>query len=80
MLWSVLILAAVAEWAFAHHARGAPWWQTLPGVQAVYGIVGCVAIVRLSKWLGRAWLQRPESDSAAGDRRDVAHAKGRARR
>jgi len=27
---------------------------------AVYGFVGCVAIIFVSKWLGRFWLQRSE--------------------
>jgi hypothetical protein len=66
VLWAVVALAVVAEWALAHHAPGAPWWYTVPGVQAAYGIAGCVAIVLVSKWLGRRWLQRPEPESAGG--------------
>ncbi|HSW29173.1 MAG TPA: hypothetical protein VLH75_06710 [Longimicrobiales bacterium] len=27
---------------------------------AVYGFVGCVAIIFVSKWLGAVWLQRDE--------------------
>ncbi len=34
--------------------------QVPPGTFAVYGFLGCVAIVVVSKWLGKAGLQRPE--------------------
>lgn len=51
--------AVVLEWALVRPAAELPWWHGTPGVQAVYGVVGCVAIVLVSKWLGR-WLQRPE--------------------
>lgn len=27
---------------------------------ALYGFLGCVVIVYVSKWLGKHWLQRPE--------------------
>ena len=33
----------------------------LPGFDLALGIVGCAAIVWISKWLGRRFLQRPES-------------------
>jgi hypothetical protein len=32
----------------------------VPGFFAVLGFVGCVAIILISKWLGRYWLQRRE--------------------
>lgn len=31
-----------------------------PGFDAVYGFAGCVAIIVVSKWLGKRWLQRTE--------------------
>lgn len=34
----------------------------VPGVFAVGGFVGCVAIVVVSKALGKWWLQHPEPD------------------
>ena len=36
-------------------------WRDLPGFDLALGIVGCAAIVWISKWLGRRFLQRPES-------------------
>jgi len=35
-------------------------WQTIPGFSAIYGFVGCVLIIVVSKSLGHLWLQREE--------------------
>ena len=51
--------AVVLEWALVRSAGTLPWWHRTPGFQALYGVVGCIVIVLVSKWLGR-WLQRPE--------------------
>ncbi len=32
----------------------------VPGFFALLGFLGCVAIILVSKWLGRYWLQRRE--------------------
>lgn len=40
----------------AHHYP----WDEIPGFYAVYGGLGCAAIVLVSKALGKALLQRPE--------------------
>jgi hypothetical protein len=34
----------------------------MPAFHALYGLAGCAAIVWVSKWLGKAFLQAPESD------------------
>jgi hypothetical protein len=63
--WWALIGAAagaavVAEVA-AHDAGHAVFpWHAMPGFDLLYGAAGCVAIVVLSKVLGKAWLQRDE--------------------
>lgn len=31
-----------------------------PGYPAAVGLVGCIGIIVISKWLGRVFLQRPE--------------------
>jgi hypothetical protein len=31
-----------------------------PGTSGVFGIVGCLLLIAVSKLLGKAWLQRPE--------------------
>jgi hypothetical protein len=57
----------LAEWALSHPHPGAAWWHATPGVQALYGLAGCVAIVVVAKWLGQLWLQRPEPDETADE-------------
>lgn len=39
-----------------HHHEA--WWTHIPGFFAGYGFLGCVAIVLVSKWLGRLFLQK----------------------
>ncbi len=35
-------------------------WQAIPGFSAIYGFVGCILIIVVSKTLGHHWLQREE--------------------
>lgn len=44
-------------------------WHHVPGHMAAIGFVGCIVVVRLSKWLGTLFLQRPESGETSGGRR-----------
>ncbi|HEB51142.1 MAG TPA: hypothetical protein ENI89_11090 [Desulfobulbus sp.] len=32
----------------------------IPGFWALFGLLACVLIIVVSKWLGRVWLFRPE--------------------
>lgn len=50
--------AAEVVWHDASHAYS--WWHEVPAFDLAFGFLGCVAIVVLSKALGRWWLQRPE--------------------
>jgi hypothetical protein len=35
-----------------------------PGMMAAYGLVGCIAIIVVSKWFGKVFAQRPEDHYA----------------
>ncbi|MFQ5898353.1 MAG: hypothetical protein ACE5JN_08915 [Candidatus Methylomirabilia bacterium] len=61
LLWIAFVLAAVLEIFFATPEAALPWWHRTPAFHAVYGVVGCVLIVVVSKALGKFWLQRPEA-------------------
>jgi hypothetical protein len=65
-------LAVAGEIAWPDPAHALHWWQVLPGFDLVYGLLGCLAIIVLSKALGKAWLQRPGDyyDVGAPTRRD----------
>ncbi len=36
------------------------WWHKLPGFDLLYGFLGGIGLIVTAKWLGHAWLQRPE--------------------
>ena len=63
-LFAVLAVLALSEIAVprllgADHAHF--WFEDLPAWGSLYGLVSCVAIVVVSKLLGKAWLTRPEN-------------------
>jgi len=35
-------------------------WSNISGFFALFGFIGCIALVLISKWLGHHWLQRKE--------------------
>jgi len=37
------------------------WFEDLPAWGSIYGLVSCVAIIVVSKLLGKLWLTRPET-------------------
>ncbi|MFH1141837.1 MAG: hypothetical protein V1724_09315 [Chloroflexota bacterium] len=46
------------------------WWYSVPGLFALLGLLGCLAIAVVSKLLGHYWLQRREDyygDDVADD-------------
>ncbi len=53
-----LILSALVDLPLAGHGDFA--WSKIFGFFAVFGLIGCVAIILISKWLGHYWLQRKE--------------------
>jgi hypothetical protein len=57
---SVTLVVSVAM-SFVGPAKEGVFVWDLKGFFAVYGFVGCVVIIFVSKWLGRYWLQREEN-------------------
>lgn len=58
---AVVLLTLVLEVAFRHLAHPEFLWHSLPGFDFLYGLAGCLGIVLVSKWMGHALIQRPES-------------------
>jgi hypothetical protein len=59
---AALAAATVAlELALRHSAHPVFAWHALPGFDLGYGFLGCALIVVMSKALGRAFVQKPES-------------------
>jgi len=55
------VLTVILEVIYRDASHAHFWWQVVPMFDLLYGFVGCVVIVLVSKWLGHAWLQRPET-------------------
>jgi hypothetical protein len=58
---ALLIMVLLEAVAIPHYHPVFPW-HFVPGYAAVIGLVGCIVVVQISKWLGRVFLQRPDSD------------------
>lgn len=43
------------------------WGEGVPGYWAAFGLVWCVIIIVVSKWVGHIWLQRGEDYYDDGD-------------
>ena len=55
---------ALVEIAAPYVLRSEPghfWFEDLPAWGSLYGLVACVAIIVVSKILGKVWLVRPEN-------------------
>ena len=36
------------------------WWERIPAFDTIFGFLGCILIIVVSKALGHYWLQRNE--------------------
>jgi hypothetical protein len=64
--WCYVLLAilAISEVAVPHlfHAEHAHFWfEDIPAWGSIYGLVSCLAIIVVSKLLGKLWLQCKEN-------------------
>jgi hypothetical protein len=55
----LLALVALEATVIPHYHPEFPW-HYVPGYSAMIGLFGCLVVVMISKWLGKAFLQRPE--------------------
>ena len=51
----VVTLALPLVFPVEHHFP----WDDIPGFYAIYGAVGCAALVAVTKWAGRVLLVKP---------------------
>ncbi len=57
---AVVLLADVVVPLFFHDGHGRHWFEVLPAFGSLYGFASCVAIIVVSKFLGKVWLMRRE--------------------
>jgi hypothetical protein len=59
----LLVVVALAEvvlpWIF-HGGHAHFSFENIPAWGSLYGFASCVAIIIVSKWIGKAWLMRRE--------------------
>jgi hypothetical protein len=58
--WIILALITVGSLIGQHFADHHHWWDAIPGFYALYGFVGCILIVVISKWFGKKIVFREE--------------------
>ena len=57
---AALALAEVVIPRLLHPEKAHFWFEDFPAWGAVYGLISCVAIIVVSKLLGKLWLMRRE--------------------
>ncbi|MHC1635176.1 MAG: hypothetical protein ACXQTS_00940 [Candidatus Methanospirareceae archaeon] len=45
---------------FLYHPRGEFLWEKIPAFYALFGFIGCIILIVVSKALGHYWLQKEE--------------------
>ncbi|MBK5190983.1 MAG: hypothetical protein JJE19_05775 [Methanosarcinales archaeon] len=62
MLYVCLLVSIVVGvlYQLSPHFHAIFVWQEIPGFSAVYGFIGCILIIVVSKALGHHWLQKEE--------------------
>jgi hypothetical protein len=58
---AVLALSEIAVPGLFGRDHAHFWFEDLPGWGSLYGFASCVAIIVVSKFLGKLWLTRPEN-------------------
>ncbi len=58
--WVILVvmtgISLIGQYSSEHHH----WWDMIPAFYAVYGFVGCILIIKISKWFGKKIVFKDE--------------------
>ena len=57
---TVIALAEILVPRLFHADHAHFWFEDLPAWGSGYGLLSCIAIIKVSKLLGKLWLMRPE--------------------
>jgi hypothetical protein len=53
----ITIITLIAQYSVEEHHH---WWDVIPAFYAIYGFIGCLLIVVVSKWFGKRIAFRNE--------------------
>lgn len=56
----LLVLVVIHELFFAHYIHPVFRWHRIPGFYSLYTLISALAVIVISKLLGRYWLQKGE--------------------
>ncbi len=56
----IIIASLVSEFVFLADHHSEHWWSHIPGFYILWGFLGCVCIIFVSKWLGKLFIQKKE--------------------
>lgn len=56
----LLLVAQITLPQFFHQEHHGFWFESIPAWGSLYGLISCVLIIVVSKFLGKAWLMRRE--------------------
>jgi uncharacterized membrane protein YuzA (DUF378 family) len=58
--WVILGVITALSLVAQYMGKQSYWWDMVPGFYAIYGFVGCILIVKVSKWFGKKIVFRDE--------------------
>ncbi len=53
----ITVVSLIGQYSTGEHHH---WWDIIPGFYAIYGFVGCILIVKVSKLYGKKIVFRDE--------------------
>lgn len=60
-LAGLVLLSLASQLSQGHGEHGpAPWWESVPGLFALFGFLGCLALIFTALGLGSAFLRKRE--------------------
>ncbi len=59
-LGAAVLAATLLAQLLGPHSEDAPWYETVPGFWAVYGLAGGAAVIAMAKLIGKIVQRRPD--------------------
>ncbi len=60
LLGVLTFISIIVEFSLEHDPSHDYWWNSIPFFYILYGFIGCVLIIVISKALGKLFIQRKE--------------------
>ena len=68
---AALVISVITDLCIIGHAEAAEhWWMHIPGFFALFGFIGCIALIIVAKLAAHYWLQKKEDYYGKHDHAD----------